>query len=518
MNLSAAGLPDNPNANRKRWVLPVSAVLGTALVSLGLGVVLDRRTPEQMDFVGTCSAIVLPQETTWSLPEFESLHLRGFGFSVENVDGAMVERVGDADQSTNIAVGRLELGQNPKRNSEQPSLEVNFKGSFGADSYLSAPSGALLRGADVNPRFGPTINLSWSEASNGLFNVQADQLLFPEVNRMVVTNVQLPAWTSDAETIALTPLSRGVQMMVAHFDSIRGSAEESAEADVRFPVHQQTANLYSSPSNINQDQPMKELGLRNCIDPAIKFNQRDAPDQARGIGYDIVVTGKNIDIKSLAVNAPSPASAGSPLRWVLGLRITGVADSVKVGNAELLPTELQEILSGSSARQGVLIVFFALGVLGLSVIIRISLQRILELIMPGRSPVHIDKQINVLASGEGNIVNVADFMADVTNSVNRNVESSPAPPQAKEAMGFMMEQVATLTGKNPPEVVRELGSNMKKLSEELIKQCPQKAQVDLYLRTLKDTLAGLGVAAGPSMTALKQLESVLDRLTTATVP
>ena len=510
MNLRAV-VPDISNAKIKRWILPLSIVLGTGLLSLGLSIVFERRTPKQMDFVGTCSAVVLPQQTTWSLPPFQSLHLRGFGLSVENVAGAKVKNVGDAGQSASLSVERLELGQNPNRDSEQPSLEAQFKGRFGTNSYLSVPPGALLKGADVNPRFGPTIDLSWPETSNGTFTVQADRLLFPEVNRMVVTNTRLPAWTSAAETFALTPISRGVQMMVAHLDSRRGGAKETAEADIRFPTNQRVAYLYSSIASVNVDQPVNQLNLRGCINPIVKFNQRDAPDQPRDMAYDVVVSGKDIDLRSLSVNAPSPDSTDHPPHWNLGLRITGIAHSVKVGEAELVPTELQELFSGSSARQGVLVAFFALGALGLTVIIRISIERVLDSIIPGAGTIHIEKQINVKASGQGHIINVADFMADITNNVNRNVDSSPASPQAKETIRHLMDQIEALSGRTSSEVVHAMGIDMKCLSEELTKQHPRKAQVFVYLQALRDTLTGLGEIAGPSMTVLEDLEGVLNR-------
>ena len=130
--------------------------------------------------------------------------------------------------------------------------------------------------------------------------------------------------------------------------------------------------------------------------------------------------------------------------------------------------------------------------------------------MPGRSPVRIDRQINVTASGEGNIINIADFMADVTNNVNSKVDSSPVNPQAKEAIRLLMEEISTLTKAIPPEAAREMGSSMNNLSDELTKQRPRKDQVRLNLRTLKDALAGAGEVAGPSMTALEKLEDILN--------
>jgi hypothetical protein len=506
-------VPANRTVARKLWVLPLSIVLGVGLLTVAIGLILDRRTPKKLDFVGACSGVVLPQETTWTLPAFGSLHLRGFGGKVQNIRGAQVRQVGEAGQWENSQIDQLELGPNPNRNTEQPSLVVEFKGRFGSDSSFTAPAGTLLQGAEVNPLFGPAINLAWTETENGSFSVQADQLLFPEVNRMLISNAELPAWAPATETISLVPTSKGFQMMTARFASMQGAPDEQVEADVRFQKDSGTAYLYSSQMQPSDGQfSAKELQLRGCINPTIKLNQQNAQDQPRDIPYDFLIQGKDIDLRTLSVTSPPPDSMVRPLRWNLGLRFTGTVNSIKVGTAELVPTELEGLLSGSFARKGVLFAVFALGLFGLTIVIKTSIERILDVLMPpANKGTHIDRQITVNASGRGNIINIADFMADVINNVNSNVDQAPSSDQVKKSVRQLTKEIVLLSASVNPEIAQQLGGDVKTLSEELKKQEPRKAWVDLNLKSIRDTTEALGAIAIPAGNALATLEGMVKK-------
>jgi hypothetical protein len=428
--------PASQERAKRQWVVPLSIILGALLLSLVLGSLFNRRTVKEVDFVGSCSGFMLPKEKTWNLPNLASVHLRGFGAAVENIEGVRVRKLGGSEQWGVTKIDRFELRVNPERDTEPPSLVAMSEGRPGSNSFISIPEGSRLEGAEMNPQFGPTVSIVWNRGTTGTIQMQADQLTFPELNRMLlIDGATTPAWLSHAESISAVPESRGFQMMSARFTPLPTTGQP-AEVDLRFAQSPQPANMLPAHPTPDDDQFVTtDFTLQKCANAIVKVNEQDAPRQPRDVPYDIVVSAREMELHSLNIVPPDASATERPLRWRLLLRFTATAKSVKVGAIELVPTELEELLSGSLARKGVLACLSVLGLLGLTIVLKTSIERIMDVVVPQRRRgTYVDKRITIEASGQGNVINVAEIMANVTNTVANNVERASVPKEVKMAV------------------------------------------------------------------------------------
>ena len=75
----------------------------------------------------------------------------------------------------------------------------------------------------------------------------------------------------------------------------------------------------------------------------------------------------------------------------------------------------------------------------------------------------VEKKNVVTVNGQGNIVNVAEYMSNVTNNVNQNVNQSTAPDEVKNLVKQLTERVTALGSTLDPEVAQQMGDDVEAL-------------------------------------------------------
>ncbi|HWZ83210.1 MAG TPA: hypothetical protein VNW47_11320 [Terriglobales bacterium] len=111
---------------------------------------------------------------------------------------------------------------------------------------------------------------------------------------------------------------------------------------------------------------------------------------------------------------------------------------------------------------------------------------------------------SINTSGTGNIVNVAEYMVGVTNSVNQNVNNSQTSSEVKDLVKVLMENIAKIGPSVDPNIAKQMADDVKVLSEELTRPAPRKAWYEISLKGLKEAAEAIGEIGKPILeTAMK---------------
>jgi hypothetical protein len=495
-----------------RWVTPLSYILGTSIVAL-LGLwLLSGHTTKRLDLVGTCSEVTLPSSQHLLLPNFDSIHLRGFDGSLSNMRSFEL-RTPASDDVWTAQANVLKLEMNPERAAdEQPSLELTTKGAQGLETFVVFPAGTSIKGGVVNPDFGPILTAELPDKDEGEINVKAEEISLPEVNRMRVSGNDAPAWIKASETFSFVSVPNRSQLINAHFNVIRGSSNRRPQVNLRFSKASAVPELYkvqdSSDAKLNHSQLM----LTKCDSPVIKLNEQDAGRQPKQIAYDIVLSAPVLQLTSLRLVPADSQQDQASASWRLRIALAGTVTSAKVGETELVPTLLEDAFSGSLTQTGGIGLGLILAVFGMALLLRRAYESLFALLMPRpleEGGMHVDKQYNFNTTGHGNIFNVADFMTDVTNTVNQNVNQSEQSDELKETVKKLAEQVALIGTKIDPEIAEQMGSDVKALSDELTKSKPRRAWYEVTLTGLKEAAEAVGEVGKPIIETVLKLMPLL---------
>lgn len=119
------------------------------------------------------------------------------------------------------------------------------------------------------------------------------------------------------------------------------------------------------------------------------------------------------------------------------------------------------------------------------------------------------KNVNIGSNSQVGIVNIADYMENVTNSVNQNLNSSTAPDEIKELVKQLTEQIAALSSLVDQPNVENMGKDVKTLSEEIASPQPRKSWYKLALEGIKDTATTIGEVAKPVLDIIAKLSPLL---------
>ncbi len=342
-------------SRRRYWTIPVGYICAIALLVLIAAFGLDWRSPKQVDFIGTCKGLTLPEDNTWVLPRFDTLHLRGFSVVLEATEEI---RLFSAENSHEWPASELRLIPNPLRHTDQTSVVIAHTGQRGADSFATFPAGTVIQGTALNPRFGPVISVNVPVGRNAEIRVEAEQLYFPEVNRMAPEGVAMPDWVQKSESFAVTPIARPSRLISASFTTHK--SDDPPQANFRFAPDVETASFFRS-TDLSEPFEIRSAELRfdSCINPTIKVDQRDSPRQPENVAYDVTIEAMHFTFQSIDV-----VKAVDKQEWQLRMHGSGKASSLLVGNIELIPTHLDSILNGTPARKGICgLVFVFLSVL-----------------------------------------------------------------------------------------------------------------------------------------------------------
>jgi hypothetical protein len=117
--------------------------------------------------------------------------------------------------------------------------------------------------------------------------------------------------------------------------------------------------------------------------------------------------------------------------------------------------------------------------------------------------------VNINASGQGNIINIAKYMTDVSNTVNRNVEQSSASSEVKELIKSLASEVTAVGPKIDPALAEQMGKNLEALSKEVNSAKPQKKWYDVSLDGLKEAAQAVGELGAPILQTVSKLIPLL---------
>lgn len=120
----------------------------------------------------------------------------------------------------------------------------------------------------------------------------------------------------------------------------------------------------------------------------------------------------------------------------------------------------------------------------------------------------IDK--NVTVSGNGNIVNVADYLKNVRNTVNNNLAEANVDEELKDLIRVLNQEVEKVSAVIDPAMAKQLAKNLNSLSAEVASEFPDKRWYQLSLTGLKECAENLGKVANPILDIVAKLTSLMS--------
>jgi hypothetical protein len=117
-------------------------------------------------------------------------------------------------------------------------------------------------------------------------------------------------------------------------------------------------------------------------------------------------------------------------------------------------------------------------------------------------------QVNV-SGGTGVIINVADFIQGVTNTVNANVSESGESDEIKKLVQELSSHVKAIGDQIDPSQLKKMGKNLKRLSEELASPEPERAWYEVSVKGLMEAAKAVGEVGAPMLATLAKLAPLL---------
>jgi hypothetical protein len=102
------------------------------------------------------------------------------------------------------------------------------------------------------------------------------------------------------------------------------------------------------------------------------------------------------------------------------------------------------------------------------------------------------KTVTTTVSGQGNIVNVAEYMQAVSNQVSGNLKTSSSPDEVKELVRQLTDQINAIADRVEPALAEKMGKGVKRISEEMAEPKPDRAWYELSLKGLKEAAEAVG--------------------------
>ena len=119
------------------------------------------------------------------------------------------------------------------------------------------------------------------------------------------------------------------------------------------------------------------------------------------------------------------------------------------------------------------------------------------------------KQITINSEGQGNIINIADYMRDVTNTVHQSINQSAASDEIKDLVKKLTEQVTAITAQVDTKVAEQMGGDLEVLGKEMTKSEPRKRWYELSLDGLKEAAVAVGELGTPILETLSKLSPLI---------
>ncbi len=119
----------------------------------------------------------------------------------------------------------------------------------------------------------------------------------------------------------------------------------------------------------------------------------------------------------------------------------------------------------------------------------------------------IERQVNV--SGTGSIVNVADYISDVKNTVNNNISSSSASDEVISLVDELTKEIERISNQIDPVQLKKMGKNVQALSSEVASEEPDRRWYEVSIQGIVDAAKAVGDIAEPVIKVAKKLSLLL---------
>lgn len=133
--------------------------------------------------------------------------------------------------------------------------------------------------------------------------------------------------------------------------------------------------------------------------------------------------------------------------------------------------------------------------------------KLVHVISVEKGAIMIDKKVTV--SGTGNIVNVAEYMSNITNTVNNNISKSGVNDEVKELIKELNQEIERVASKVDPSQVKKMGKNLEALSKELASDEPERRWYEFSIDGILDAAKAVGSIADPVCVIAKKLLTLL---------
>lgn len=121
----------------------------------------------------------------------------------------------------------------------------------------------------------------------------------------------------------------------------------------------------------------------------------------------------------------------------------------------------------------------------------------------------VDKKEVTVSGGTGNIINVADFISDVTNTVNQNINQSNESNEIKDLVKKLTEQIAKVAPSIDPKKAEKMGKNLEALSKEMASSEPERKWYEVSLEGLKEAAEAVGELGKPILETVTKLSPLI---------
>lgn len=141
--------------------------------------------------------------------------------------------------------------------------------------------------------------------------------------------------------------------------------------------------------------------------------------------------------------------------------------------------------------------------------VRRAAIRVVPVTYVGKGGTYVEKNVTTNVSGQGNIVNIAEYMSNVTNTVAQNLSRSSVSPEVQELIKTLTKQIEDLATKIEPAATQQMGSDVETLSKEISSPRPRRKWYEVSLEGLKEAAEAVGDLGKPIIQTLKALAPLL---------
>ena len=114
-----------------------------------------------------------------------------------------------------------------------------------------------------------------------------------------------------------------------------------------------------------------------------------------------------------------------------------------------------------------------------------------------------------VTNSPGAITNVAQYLANVTNTVTQQLNDSTASEEVKSLMKQLADQLVAIDPSINPEKVKGMGDDLQTLSNEMAKSEPRRKWYEISLEGIREAALAIGEIGKPIVETVAKLVPIL---------